>query len=132
MKNEPMENDYLYTTTVPVLLGNGKQAWKTASEICLRHDVTPHWFGRGMDFRLVTRVRRHILPAPLFDMSDALLLQILLDFAAEQLGLLTLFPCDGDAEDFVNRNLPALESRYVILPPRGEGDPLAPLVRKNC
>ncbi len=131
MKNEPMENDYLYTTVVPMLLGSGKKAWKTASEICLRHDVTPHWFGRGMDFRLMTRVKRHILPAPLFDMSDTLLLQILLDFAAEQCGLLVLVPCDEDAEDFVNRNLSALESRYVILAPVTEGDPLAPLVRKT-
>lgn len=125
------ETDYLYTTAVPVLLGGAVRAGKTAAEIYLRHEITSHWFGKGVDLRLVTYAKRHPLPSPITEMSDELLLQILLDFAAEQIGLLALYPCDEVAEAFVNRSLPALESRYVVLPPYTEGDPLVPLVRKN-
>ena len=131
MNRDQSHFEYLYATVVPVLLGSGPKARKTASSLYLRHAINPHWFGRGADFKLVVHVKRHLLPSPLWEMSDALLLQILLDFAAEQNGILVLVPCDESAEDFVNRNLPALESRYVILSPCDEGDPLAPLVRKT-
>lgn len=132
MNHDQSTSEYLYATAVPVLLGSSQTARKTASEIYLRHrDVTPHWFGRGCDFRLTPYVKRHILPAPLWEMSDELLLQILLDFASEESGLLLLFPCDEDAKAFADRNMLALESRYVILPPPVSGDPLASVVLKN-
>ena len=131
--NYPQDHTgYLYTTAIPVLLGEPKTAGRAAEEIYLRHQVTAHWFGRGRNLRLLFYAKRYRLPAPMNEISDNLLLQILLDFASEQHGILALYPCDRAAEDFVARNSEALESRYVILSLPDKGDLLAPLVRKSC
>ncbi|MBE6585270.1 MAG: hypothetical protein E7645_01940 [Ruminococcaceae bacterium] len=122
---------YLYTTAVPVLLDGKVTAGRLASEMHLRHDIRPHWFGRGFDIRLLLSALRHPLPSALSRMSDGVLLQILLDFAATQSGILLLYPCSPEAEAFVGRNTEVLESRYVILHAPAVGDPLAPLVRCN-
>ncbi|MBQ9781161.1 MAG: hypothetical protein IJW00_09480 [Clostridia bacterium] len=130
MTDAHCDTAYLYTTAVPVLLGGTKTAGKTAAEIYLRHEITPHWFGKGFDLNLLMYAKRHLLPAPLREISDDLLLQILLDFAAEQVGLLVLYPCDPESETLIRHNAAALESHYVLLDLPFEGDPLAPLVRK--
>ncbi len=122
---------HLYATAIPVLLGNASVAGKTARETYLRHGISPHWFGKGRDIRLGLYALRHPLPAPMVCLSDELLLQILRDFAAEQCGLLTLYPCDDEAKDFTERHRDALENRFVLLPLPEDGDLLAPLVRKN-
>lgn len=122
---------YLYTTAVPVLLDGKAPARRLAWEMQLRHDIRPHWFGRGAGLHLLGAAWRHPLPRPLSRMSDGVLLQILLDFAAEQSGILLLYPCSPEAEAFVSRNAEVLETRYVILPVSHRGDPLSPLVRNT-
>ena len=120
--------DYLYMTMLPVLLDGKKRAGEIALEMYMRHGITPHWFGRGMDIRLAFCAERHPLPATPGILSDEILTEILLDFAEEHGGLLVLYPCSPAAEAFIARTSAALESQYVIQP-LGEGDPLAPLVR---
>lgn len=122
--------EYLYTTALPVLLDGKRTAGYVAMDMYTRHGVNPHWFGRGFSFSLAVYAQRHPLPAPLSALSDEILTQILLDFASEHVGLLALYPCSPEAEAFVARVAPSLESRYVILPLPVDSDPLAPLVRK--
>ena len=127
----PIASEYLYMTAVPVLLGGAKVAGKVAADIYFRHDITAHWFGRGFDVKLMTYGERHPLPSAIEEISTELLLQILLDFAAEQNGLLALIPCDESAEAFTSKNANRLESRYVLLPLEKSGDPLSRLIKKN-
>lgn len=124
-----MTTAYLYTTAVPVLLGGKTAAGRLAGEIYTRHGITPHWFGKGTDLGLLTYAARHPLPAPVADMSDPLLVQILLDFARENPGLLILYPCAPEAVAFTERMSAALECCYVVTRPP-EGDPLQVLVRR--
>lgn len=131
MYSRTADHTYLYTTVIPVLLGDASSAGKAARDIYMRHEITPHWFGRKRHILLGGCCRCHRLPRPLADMSDPLLLQILLDFAREQSGLLVLYPCSSEAEAFVLREKQALESRFVILSLPSTGDPLFPVVLKN-
>ncbi len=124
-------NEYLYTTVIPVLLDGNAFAGRAARDIYLRHEIMPHWFGHRRCFGLWRCVKCHRLPRPVAEMSDSLLLQILLDFAAEQSGLLVLYSCSPEAEAFVSRKTQALESRFVILPLPDAGDPLSLIVLKN-
>ena len=124
-------HEYLYTTVVPVLLGGGLPAGRAAREIHLRHEITPHWFAHRRGIGLWGCAQYHRLPRPVEEMSDSLLLQILLDFASEQSGLLVLYPCSSEAESFVIRKSETLESRFVILPLPKTGDPLSRIVLKN-
>lgn len=124
-------HEYLYTTVVPVLLGGGLPAGRAAREIHLRHEITPHWFAHRRGIGLWGCAQYHRLPRPVEEMSDSLLLQILLDFASEQSGLLVLYPCSSEAESFVIRKAETLESRFVILPLPKTGDPLSRIVLKN-
>ncbi|MBQ7316350.1 MAG: hypothetical protein IJW90_04480 [Clostridia bacterium] len=124
-------HEYLYTTVVPVLLGEGVPAGRVAREIHLRHEIISHWFGHRRGMGLWGCARYHRLPHPVEEMSDSLLLQILLDFASEQSGLLVLYPCSSEAASFAARKAEALESRFVILPIPQTGDPLSCIVLKN-
>lgn len=124
-------HEYLYTTVVPVLLGGGLPAGRAAREIHLRHEIIPHWFAHRRGIGLWGCAQYHRLPRPVEEMSDSLLLQILLDFASEQSGLLVLYPCSSEAESFVIRKAETLESRFVILPLPKTGDPLSRIVLKN-
>lgn len=129
MLNSQSGSEYLYTTTVPVLLDGRRRAGAAAVEMYVRHGVRPHWFGRGISLSLAAYAQCRPLPAPLSSLSDEILVQILRDFAAEHEGLLALYPCSPEAEAFLARTSALLESHYVILPPPCGGDPLAPLVR---
>ncbi len=131
MDSAETNHAYLYTTVIPVLLGSASMAGKAAKDMYLRHEITPHWFGCGSSLRLWGYTKRHPLPRPVSDMSDGLLLQILLDFADEQSGLLALYPCSPEAEAFVERQTQALESRFVILTLTEARDPLSLVVLKN-
>ena len=131
MSQRQIETEYLYMTAIPVLLDGTAEAGQAAMEIYLRHQITPHWFGRGVDLKLVMYAKRHRLPSPVGVISDEILLQILLDFAAEHYGLLALYPCSPEAVAFVERTVSVLETYYVILSLPESGDPLQRLVRKN-
>ena len=131
MHSDIAGQEYLYTTVIPVLLDGDATAGKIARDMYLRHEITAHWFGYKRGISLWGCSKCHRLPCAVTDMSDTLLLQILLDFAKEQSGLLVLYPCSPAAEAFILRRAKALESCFVIQRIPEAGDPLFPLVLKN-
>lgn len=130
MTSNRQGTEYLYATTIPVLLDGKRLAGAVAMEIYVRHGLTSHWFGRGHSLSIAAYAERHPLPASLSRLSDDLILKMLLDFSAEHPGILALYPCSPEAEAFVGRSMAALESHYVVLSPVVSDDPLAPLVKK--
>lgn len=127
-------SDYLYYTALPVLLGGRREAGRRAKVIWRRYGLTPHWFGVGRHFLLTSHAHRHLIPKKIGQMSDTLLLQILLDHAKEQASdaLLALLPCEENARAFLERQKDALEPFYAILPHDAPWDaPLSPLIEIN-
>ena len=123
-------NEYLYATTVPVLLDGKRLAGKVAMEIYVRHGRISHWFGRRQSLILAAYTNHHPLPGAFDRLSDDLILTMLQDFSSENQGILVLYPCSPGAEAFVERNRSLLDNHFVILPPCVGLDPLAPLVKK--
>lgn len=130
MTNYGSGAEYLYSTTVPVLLDGKRLAGKLAMEIYVRHGLISHWIGCGNSFQLTAYAHKHPLPCHFKHLSDDILLKILLDFSEGYQGILALYPCSEEAQAFVERMAISLESHFVILSPDLSRDPLAPLVKK--
>lgn len=108
--------NYLYHTTVPVLLDGKGKAGRIALELYRQHRLTSHWFGCGGSLLTVTYTQKHPLPCEFSRLSDGILTQILLDFARAQEGkLLVLIPCSSAAREYVCRTAETLECGFVLL-----------------
>lgn len=122
---------YLYFTTTPVLLGGKRQAGRLARHLWQLYGRTSHWFGHGYHYLLTAYSEKHPLPRKISAMSDALLTQILIDFAKEQPEhpILPLIPCSDTATAYLERARSQLEPYFVIFPQEiSAKDPLSLLL----
>ena len=127
-----MQHPLLYFTAKPVLLGDSRVAGRIAAALYRRHGITCRWLGQGSSIGLHVYARRHPLNLPPDLRGERLYLRRLLDLAKEELpgGIPCIIPCSPDAEAFLERFREVLEEHFTLLPrPRGEADPLYPLIR---
>ena len=129
-----MENRYLFGTTIPVLLGGGRQAGRLARMLYIRLGLESHWFGAKGHILLSVYARKH--PSlPFSEDNDPVNLLLLKSFARERsaaTGILALIPCSPEAELFLARVGHELEEDFVLLgrPEPGQ-NPLQELVQRN-
>lgn len=131
-----MNQQFLFYTTLPVLLGGSpRAAGRLAAKTYAGHGVTLHWFGRGWHLLTAVYATRHAMSIPLREDQDAIWMRCLLDFAKEKRplgGLLCLIPGSEEAESFLERTREQLEEYYVLLNrPAWDEDPLYGLVHSH-
>lgn len=129
-----MDERYLYTTAVPVLLGGGRLAGKTALYLYARYGLEVRWLGEGWHPLLAIYAKR-LASLPLTEESDVTLTRHLLAFAKscrKSIGIPTLIPCSPEAEAYIARAGEVLEEEFVLLPlPDLTQNPLRGLLRRE-
>ena len=112
-----MEERYLFGTAVPVLLGGGGLAGKTAMELYVRYGLTVRWLGHGWHPLLAIYAKR-LASLPLTEENSGAVTRHLLAFAKERgrsAGIPVLIPCTPEAESYLARAREALEVDFVLL-----------------
>lgn len=113
-----MEERYLYTTAVPILLGGGPLAGRTARYLYVRYGLAVRWLGEGWHPLLAVYATR-LASLPLAPENDGVITRHLLAFARERgraLGIPVLIPCSPEAEAYLARAGALLEEEFVPLP----------------
>lgn len=114
----------------PVLLGCAHASGDMAQRIYRYHTIKSHHFGKGINLKLLAYTKHHSFSF----VSDGIKLSVLASFAEKATSLATLpilIPCDADSAVFCDKFRDFLESRYIILDIRENGDPLLSLLFKN-
>ena len=129
-----MEENYLYSTAVPILLDGRRLAGRVARMLYTRYGLESHWFGSGWHWPLAVYARRHAA-LPFTEENDPVTLRLLTAFAKERgasVGIPALIPCSPEAQAFLERVRPALEEDFVLLGmPVPTQNPIRGLVRKG-
>lgn len=129
-----MEDRYLYTTAVPVLLGGGRLAGKTALYLYGHYGLEARWLGNAWHPLLAIYARR-LASIPLNEENDATVTRHLLALAEgyrRSVGIPAIIPCSPEAEAYLIRAGEVLEEEFVLLPlPDLTESPLRGLLRKE-
>ena len=129
-----MEERYLYSTTVPILLDGGRLAGRVARMLYVSYGLESHWFGPGWHWLIAVYARRHAA-LPFTEDNDPVTLRLLKAFAEERgsfVGIPALIPCSPEAEAFLERVRPHLEENFVLLGmPDPTQNPIRGLVRRG-
>ena len=129
-----MNERYLYTTAIPVLLGGGGLAGKTALYLYTRYGLEVRWLGEGWHPLLAIYAKR-LASLPLTEENDATVTRHLLAFAEgyrRSVGIPTVIPCSPEAEAYLTRAGDTLEEEFVLLPlPDLTQSPLRGLLRRE-
>ena len=129
-----MDARYLYTTAIPVLLGGGRLAGKTALYLYAHYGLEVRWLGEGWHPLLAIYADR-LASLPLTEEKDAAVTRHLLAFAEgcrKSIGIPTLIPCSPEAEAYLARAGEVLEEEFVLLPlPDLTQNPLRGLLRRE-
>ena len=129
-----MDERYLYTTAVPVLLGGGRLAGKTALYLYARYGLEVRRLGEGWHPLLAIYAKR-LASLPLTEETDATVTRHLLAFAKgyrRTVGIPALIPCSPEAEAYLTRAGAVLEEEFVLLPlPDLTESPIRGLLRRE-
>lgn len=129
-----MDARYLYTTAIPVLLGGGRLAGKTALYLYAHYGLEVRWLGEGWHPLLAIYADR-LASLPLTEEKDAVVTRHLLAFAKgyqRSVGIPALIPCSPEAEAYLTRVGATLEEEFVLLPlPDLTEGPLRGLLRRE-
>lgn len=129
-----MDEKYLYTTAVPILLDGGPLAGKTARYLYVRYGLEVRWLGEGWHPLLAVYAAR-LASLPFTEGNDGVVTRHLLALARERkraLGIPVLIPCSPEAEAYIARAGEALEEEFVLLPlPDLTESPLRGLLRRE-
>ena len=129
-----MEDRYLNTTAVPILLGGGRLAGKTAQYLYAHYGLEVRWLGDGWHPLLAIYAKR-LASLPLTEENDATVTRHLLAFAEgyrRSVGIPAIIPCSPEAEAYLTRARDMLEEEFVLLPlPDLTQSPLRGLLRRE-
>ena len=129
-----MEDRYLYTTAVPILLGGGRLAGKTAQYLYGHYGLEVRWLGDTWH-PLLTIYAKRLASIPLTEENDATVTRHLLAFAKgyrRSVGIPAIIPCSPEAEAYLTRAGDTLEEEFVLLPlPDLTDTPLRGLLRRE-
>jgi hypothetical protein len=129
-----MKDRYLYTTAVPVLLGGGRLAGKTALYLYAHYGLAVRWLGDTWHPLLAIYAKR-LASLPLTEENDATVTRHLLAFAESyrrSVGIPAVIPCSPEAEAYLTRAGDTLEEEFVLLPlPDLTQNPLRGLLRRE-
>lgn len=129
-----MKDRYLYTTAVPVLLGGGRLAGKTALYLYAHYGLAVRWLGDTWHPLLAIYAKR-LASLPLTEENDATVTRHLLAFAEgyrRSVGIPAVIPCSPEAEAYLTRARDMLEEEFVLLPlPDLTQSPLRGLLRRE-
>ena len=129
-----MKDRYLYTTAVPVLLGGGRLAGKTALYLYAHYGLAVRWLGDTWHPLLAIYAKR-LASLPLTEENDATVTRHLLALAEgyrRSVGIPAVIPCSPEAEAYLTRAGDTLEEEFVLLPlPDLTESPLRGLLRRE-
>ena len=129
-----MEDRYLYTTAVPILLGGGRLAGKTAQYLYGHYGLEVRWLGDTWHPLLAIYAKR-LASLPLTEENDATVTRHLLALAEgyrRSVGIPAIIPCSPEAEAYLTRAEDTLEEEFVLLPlPDLTQSPLRGLLRRE-
>ncbi len=129
-----MKDRYLYTTAVPVLLGGGRLAGKTALYLYTHYGLAVRWLGDTWHPLLAIYAKR-LASLPLTEENDATVTRHLMAFAEgyrRSVGIPAVIPCSPEAEAYLTRAGDTLEEEFVLLPlPDLTQNPLRGLLRRE-
>ena len=129
-----MKDRYLYTTAVPVLLGGGRLAGKTALYLYAHYGLAVRWLGDTWHPLLAIYAKR-LASLPLTEENDATVTRHLLALAEgyrRSVGIPAIIPCSPEAEAYLTRAREVLEEEFVLLPlPDLTQSPLRGLLRRE-
>jgi hypothetical protein len=129
-----MKDRYLYTTAVPVLLGGGRLAGKTALYLYAHYGLAVRWLGDTWHPLLAIYAKR-LASIPLTEENDATVTRHLLALAEgyrRSVGIPAIIPCSPEAEAYLTRAGDTLEEEFVLLPlPDLTESPLRGLLRRE-
>jgi hypothetical protein len=129
-----MKDRYLYTTAVPVLLGGGRLAGKTALYLYAHYGLAVRWLGDTWHPLLAIYAKR-LASIPLTEENDATVTRHLLALAEgyrRSVGIPAIIPCSPEAEAYLTRAGDTLEEEFVLLPPPDLTEsPLRGLLRRD-
>ena len=129
-----MKDRYLYTTAVPVLLGGGRLAGKTALYLYAHYGLAVRWLGDTWHPLLAIYAKR-LASLPLTEENDATVTRHLLALAEgyrRSVGIPAVIPCSPEAEAYLTRAGDTLEEEFVLLPlPDLTQSPLRGLLRRE-
>ena len=129
-----MKDRYLYTTAVPVLLGGGRLAGKTALYLYAHYGLAVRWLGDTWHPLLAIYAKR-LASIPLTEENDATVTRHLLALAEgyrRSVGIPAISPCSPEAEAYLTRAGDTLEEEFVLLPlPDLTDTPLRGLLRRE-
>ena len=129
-----MKDRYLYTTAVPVLLGGGRLAGKTALYLYAHYGLAVRWLGDTWHPLLAIYAQR-LASIPLTEENDATVTRHLLALAEgyrRSVGIPAVIPCSPEAEVFLGRVGHELEEDFIFLNRSEPGEnPLLGLIQRN-
>ena len=129
-----MKDRYLYTTAVPVLLGGGRLAGKTALYLYAHYGLEVRWLGDTWHPLLAIYAKR-LASLPLTEENDATVTRHLMAFAEgyrRSVGIPAIITCSPEAEAYLTRARDMLEEEFVLLPlPDLTQSPLRGLLRRE-